>query len=99
MKNIENMAVVVWLNPDFTPNSQKRLLETIFSQESTDPIAFPVDILKTRLPEAIFATEEDLHTKIFESSEQNPIILPVSVATSVLGWVDFHIPTIFLEES
>jgi hypothetical protein len=87
-------AVVVWANPDFKKKGQKRLLETIISQYSSDPIAFPISTLENTLHGATFMTEESeliLGDVLLSSSEAAPVVIPTQIAEKLLGWTDFYI--------
>lgn len=91
------LAVVIWLNPNYRQTSHKRLLETFTSKENNSPIAFPIDSLQLKITEAIIATQENLHTTVLSSTQQKPIILPLPLAQQALGWTDFYIPNEFSE--
>lgn len=86
-------AIVVWANPDFKIQGQKRLLETIISQYSSDPIAFPISILKNTLHNATFMAEESeltLGEVLLSSSEAAPVVIPTQIAEKLLGWTSFY---------
>lgn len=87
-------AIVVWANPDFQKKGQKRLLETIISQYSSDPIAFPILTLKDTLHDATFMTEESeltLGEVLLSSNEAAPVVIPTQIAEKLLGWTSFYI--------
>jgi hypothetical protein len=93
-----DLAVLVWLNPKYRERSQKRLLETVTSKENSYPIAFPIKSLQFSLKEHALATEDNLHTIVLSSTQQNPVIIPIPLAESALGWTDFYIPSEYTEQ-
>lgn len=89
------LAVVVWLNPDHAKRPQARLLETLISHYSSNPMAFPIRSLQTTLPNPVIAYPETLAEQILRSSKEDPLIIPLPLARSELGWEDFYVPTTF----
>ena len=88
-----DLAVVVWMNPESPGRPQKRLLETLTSRESTAPLALPIRSLTLSLPNPIPATEDTLQERILTSSKEEPLIIPLTLARSHLGWTEFDIQT------
>lgn len=89
--SLEDLAIVVWIDPDALDRPQKRLLETITSRNSRLPLAFPIRSLQLSLPYASTVTEDTLQEKMLASTKESPIIIPISLARSSLGWTEFDI--------
>jgi hypothetical protein len=96
------LAVAVWINPKYVESPQSRYLQTMTSDKSRDPIAFPIDELKKHpawrdCPVAV--TFDDLETWIFSDSEHKkasrhcPLLIPLNVATQYMGWAKFYVPS------
>lgn len=86
------LAIVVWKNQ----NGRSRFLETMTSENSTFPMAFPIELLqknKSWSRATLVRQDEDLFLKIPETDRESPLIVPLTVAQSALGWEDFYIPT------
>lgn len=93
----EDLGIVLWINPEFDQKPKKRLLETITSSYSNNPMAFPIKHLQKTIPLATVVDENTLSEGIFASTQEKPLIVPLPVAKSVLGWAEFYIPTSFSE--
>lgn len=100
----EDLVVAVWANPKkqkSRPNA--RLLETMTSDKSLNPVAFPLSILKQidswkDFPVALSSADIDLLTTPELSSRENPVLIPLTLAKSYLGWHSFYIPTAYEEK-
>ena len=88
------LAVLVWMNPEAATKPQKRLLETLTNRNSLTPLALPIRSLQLSLPNPVPATEASLQDRILSSSKEEPIIVPLSLAKSHLGWTEFEILSI-----
>lgn len=86
-------AVVVWLNPEVPNRPQKRLLETLTAPDSLVPLAFPIRSLRLTVTSARVAASSTLQDLILTSTKENPILVPVSLARSELGWTEFDFIT------
>jgi len=99
----EDMVVAVWSNPrkrKARPNA--RLLETFTSDKSIYPIAFPLSKLQTikswsYCPVAKDSTDIQNLLTPENSSREKPILIPLTLAKSYLGWLEFYIPTEYAE--
>lgn len=87
----EDLAVLVWIEPEALNRPQKRLLETITARNSTLPLALPIRSLRLSLSKAVLAEESTLQENILASSQNCPVIVPVPLAKSALGWTEFDI--------
>jgi hypothetical protein len=96
------LAVAIWINPKHVDSPQSRYLETMTSDKSRDPMAFPISDLKKHpawenCPVA--TCPEDLESWIFSGSEhqkatrQRPILIPLDIATQYMGWDRFYVPS------
>ena len=91
-----DLAVVVWVNPKHKTSKQARFLETMTTDDSTLPMAFPLkDLITDRswknavTARSMMEVFETLH----ESRRNRPLLVPLSIATEAFGWEDFYIPT------
>jgi hypothetical protein len=92
----EELAVVVWVNPKHSSSKQARFLETMTTDDSTLPMAFPVKyLLRNRSwKNAILAhSEAEVFRTLQESRRTKPLLIPLKVATEAFGWENFYIPT------
>jgi hypothetical protein len=99
----EDLVVAVWANP----NKQKgrpnaRTLETLTSEASTHPIAMPLASLKAiqswkSCPVATTTIEIDFLLTPEISNRENPILIPISLAKSYLGWQEFYVSPKYME--
>lgn len=93
------LVVAVWVNPKKAktrPNA--RFLETLTSDKSVFPIAFPLERLQ-RIDfwmYCIVAKESnELDAALISGSatREKPLLIPLGLARSYLGWEEFYIPT------
>lgn len=99
----KDLVIAVWANPKKRkgrPNA--RLLETMTSDKSSYPLAFPLETLQKIQSwmyclVATTSIEAELYLTPEHSSRENPILIPISLAKSYLGWQDFYILTDYLE--
>lgn len=99
----KDLVVAIWLNPKkqgSRPNA--RHLETITSKESSNPIAFPLKLLKNNkvwaLCPVVIKTEDiDVWLTPKGASRERPLLVPLTIAKSYLGWEDFYIPSEYTE--
>jgi hypothetical protein len=99
----EDLVVAVWANPKKQkgrPNA--RTLETLISESSIHPIAMSLASLKAiqswmSCPVATTSIEIDFLLTPEISNRENPILIPISLAKSYLGWQEFYVPPIHTE--
>jgi hypothetical protein len=92
----EDLAVVIWSNPKISKRPQSRRLETMTSPRSSYPMAFPIAHLTSHYAWKKFKvvnTPDDIDSLIGATSRQAPILVPLPLAKSYLGWDEFYIPT------
>jgi len=92
----EELAVVVWRNPKTRTSRQSRFLETMTSENSRYPMAFPIDALtrnKNWSQATLVSQDETLFDMIRDTDRNTPLIVPLRIAESALGWSDFYVPT------
>lgn len=95
------LAVVVWMNPKHKDSSQSRFLETMTSENSKYPMAFPIRFLTKHYSwrnAKIAATTTDVVALIPTTDRSHPLLIPLNVAKSAFGWEDFYIPSEYIEE-
>lgn len=100
----EDLVVAVWANPKRQkgrPNA--RTLETLITEASIHPVAMPLSVLKKNKSwihcyVAITSVDVDEFLTPERSSKENPILIPLPLAKSYLGWKDFYIPTDYVEK-
>lgn len=95
------LAVVVWLNPRKQGSRQAKSLETMTSENSSLPMAFPTKSLlgnRSWSNSVLASAPDDVYSFLPRSSRKHPIIVPLSVARSALGWEDFYIPAEYTEK-
>lgn len=98
-----DLVVAVWANPKKQkgrPNA--RTFETLISEESNHPVAMPLASLKViqswkKCPVATTSIEVDLLITPELSNRENPILVPLSLAKSYLGWQEFYVPPKYTE--
>lgn len=97
-KNEADYVVVVWANhPDEHPHA--RPFQTITFENSRRPVAWNLNHLRQHHPTLISNThivfsEEDLRSWMspplyHTSTRENPLLIPIPFARSVLAWNDF----------
>lgn len=93
----KDLAVVVWLNPNHATRPQTRLLETITSRYSNNPMAFPTRSLQLTLKNPTIATVDNIADGLLAATQDTPLIVPLPLAREELGWTDFYVPTAYSE--
>ncbi len=92
----EDLAIVVWINPKSKSNRQSRALETMTSETSSFPMAFPLKSLTSNRSwrnATIAHTKEQVFELIQKTERTRPLLIPLSVAKTALGWEEFYIPS------
>jgi hypothetical protein len=94
----EELAVVIWINPRRLKRSDSnaRFLETMTSEDSPYPMAFPVSSLTTHKMwrnARIARTKEDVYALIGSTERTRPLLVPLPVAKEALDWTKFYVPT------
>jgi hypothetical protein len=102
----EELSVVVWVNPKHEKSKQTRSLETIISDRSPLPIAFPTSKLNSHpawMKCPVAYSKQDVDRWLLSKEEKDvatknkPILVPLPLAQEVLGWENFYVPTSFKE--
>ena len=99
------LVVAVWVNPNRKKGrSQARLLETLTTDNSSIPIAFPLETLQ-RIQSWMFCpvahdpSDLDLWLVLENgATREKPLLVPLTIAKNALGWQDFHIPSEYTEK-
>lgn len=96
--NEDDLVFVVWSN---APNAQGRPFETMTKQGSRLPVAWRLSYLQEKyyglFPQAhLVFSEEDLRSWMSPPlngsvTRENPLLIPVRYAQSVLAWGDYDI--------
>lgn len=100
----DDLAVAIWPNPKRnTKRPQARMLETLTSEKSPYPIAFPIAKLQTikswmYCPVAKSSDELESHLASNEITQLKPLLVPLTLARLALGWDTFHIPSEYTEK-
>ena len=92
----EDLAIVVWMNPKSKSNRQSRALETMTSETSSYPMAFPIKSLTSNRSwrnATLAHTKEEVFELIQKTERTRPLLVPLSVAKIALGWDEFYIPS------
>lgn len=92
----DELAVVVWVNPKHKSSKQARFLETMTTDDSTLPMAFPVKHLTTHRSwknATLAHSEAEVFRTLQESRRTRPLLIPLKVATQAFGWENFYIPS------
>ena len=92
----EELAVVVWMNPKSKNSRQSRALETMTSESSRYPMAFPLKSLASNRSwrnATIVHTRDEVYSLIQKTERTRPLVVPLSVAKLAWGWEDFYFPT------
>lgn len=95
-----DLAVVVWKNPQKSKNPRSRPLETMTSDDSPSPMAFPLQLLtssKVWVNAKIAKSPDDVVFLVSTSDRSHPVVVPLPVAMQVFGWSDFYIPSEYTE--
>lgn len=96
----EQLAIVVWRNPKQRKSRNARFLETMTTETSPHPMAFPIASLKSRKEwaAATYVTSRDEFLDALSgSSRAKPMIVPLPVAEAALGWDVFYVATEYTE--
>lgn len=99
----EDLVVAVWANPKKQkgrPNA--RTLETLISEASMHPIAMSLASLRAiqswkSCPVATTSIDVDKLLTPELSNRENPVLIPISLAKSYLGWQEFYVPPKYME--
>lgn len=92
----EELAIVVWMNPKSKNSRQSRALETMTSENSRYPMAFPINSLHKNRSwrNATFVhTREEVYELIQAAQRSNPLVVPLAVAKLAWGWENFYVPS------
>lgn len=90
------LVVVVWRNAKQDISSQSRFLETMTSDNSPYPMAFPFAKLVRRKEWSTairVSSFEEVFDNITSTSRSTPMIVPLDVAEEAFGWSTFYVPT------
>ena len=96
----DELAIVVWMNPKSKNSKQSRALETMTSESSRYPMAFPLKSLtknRSWKNAQIARTKEEVFALIQKTERTKPLLVPLSVAKQALGWENFYIPSEYTE--
>lgn len=99
----DDLVVAVWFNSKKeTSRPKARKLETFTTESSCSPIAFPLDTLQETVSWMycpVAKTSQDLDTLLEpgQATRERPLLIPLALAKSHLGWQDFYIPTEYTE--
>lgn len=94
--NESDLAVVVWVNPRQKNSKQARFLETMTSEDSSLPMAFPLHALVSHRSwkgAVIARSMNQVHQELQSTRRTKPMIIPLTIAGEALGWRDFYIPS------
>jgi hypothetical protein len=92
----EELAVVVWTNPKSKTSKHSRTLETMTAETSRFPMAFPLSALRGHRSwqKAVVVTNSsEVYSLLKATSRTSPLIIPLTIARSALGWDNFYVPT------
>jgi hypothetical protein len=96
----DELAIVVWRNPNQRKAKQARFFETMTSESSSHPMAFPIESLRNRKEWAnavYISSRDEFLDSLSGSSRSKPLVIPIPVAKNYLGWETFYIPTEYTE--
>jgi hypothetical protein len=102
----KDLSVVVWVNSRHEDSPQTRSLETMVSDKSPFPIAFPTRKLSghpawVKCPIAQSKQDVDKWLLVKNSNEfatkNKPVLVPLPLAIEFLGWDSFYVPSIYKE--
>ena len=80
---------VVWKNPSRLEHPQARLLQALTSYGTPPtPLAIPREELTIK-DATYISSENDFLKSLNSSSPEAPLIVPINLATDLLGWEDF----------
>jgi len=92
----EDLAVVIWVNPNTIKKANARFLETMTSENSPHPMAFPITTLTTNKMwrnARIARSKEDVYELIGTTERTKPLLVPLPTAREALDWTNFYVPT------
>lgn len=92
-----DLGILVWINEEFNQKSKNRLLKTLTTNENNNPIVFSIKHIQKTIPLSVLADQDTILDKILLSTKEKPVIVPISIAKSALGWNDFYVPPSFTE--
>jgi len=86
----ETLFCVIWLNPDKKLHPQARLLQS-FCTKTPTPIPYSFSEVALEAQEALKnafypKSEADFDSQLPLSSPHRPLIVPTTLANSLLGW-------------
>lgn len=96
----DQLAIAVWKNPNQRRARQARFFETMTSETSPHPMAFPIELLRKRKEwaNAIYIhSRDEFLDSLSVSSRSRPLVIPIPVARDSLGWETFYVPTEYTE--
>jgi hypothetical protein len=96
----EELAIVVWMNPKSKSNRQSRALETMTSETSSYPMAFPIKALTSNRSwrNATFVrSREEVYEMIQNTKRTHPLVVPLSIAKLAWGWDNFYVPSEYVD--
>lgn len=85
----DDYALLVWLNPDRTPENRARLLQTVSSPRTGLPLAYQRRILLMTLGKAVQGHATILTEQLLASTSEAPVVVPLHMAASHLGWTEY----------
>lgn len=92
----EELAIVVWMNPKTKNSKQSRALETMTSESSRYPMAFPIKSLTSNRSwknATLAHSKEEVFDLIQKTERTRPLLVPLAIAKTALGWDNFYIPS------
>ena len=90
------LGIVVWMNPKTKQSNHSRLLETMTAENSSLPMAFPINALTKDhnwQNASLIHSKDEVFELVFAADRSKPLIVPLPIAKAALGWEDFYIPT------
>lgn len=96
----EDLAVVIWVNPNRLKKANARFLETMTSDNSPHPMAFPISTLTTNKMwrnARIARSKEDVYSLIGTTERTKPLLVPLPTAREALDWTNFYVPTEYVD--
>lgn len=98
----EELSIVIWTNPKNAVTRKPRSLETITSENSRYPMAFPTKMLMSNKDwrnATLVEKASTVYDVIKKATRTEPLILPLPVARQSLGFENFYIPNEYEEQS
>lgn len=96
----DELSIVVWRNPKQKTGKQVRALETMTSEKSSYPMAFPTkSFIRNRTWAAAVrvSSMEEAIEAVATSSRAKPVVVPLPVAKQTFGWDNFYVPSEYVE--